>query len=106
MKSESIEKLEQFLKLQENMHGPDSRQVAKVLIRLAIAFMEENRLLDAEASLLRALGIEQACPAPDQKLIVEVGKQIDRIHQKLGARLEDDMESLKVSTDRIPALVG
>jgi tetratricopeptide (TPR) repeat protein len=104
MKSESIDKLEQFLKLQENMHGPDSRQVAKVLIRLAIAFMEDNRLLDAEANLLRALSIEQACPAPDQKLIVEVGKQIDRIHQKLGSRLEDEMESLKVSTDRIPAL--
>lgn len=104
MKSESIDKLEQFLKLQENMHGPDSRQVAKVLIRLAIAFMEDGRLHDAEANLLRALSIEQACPAPDQKLIVEVGKQIDRIHQKLGAPLEDDLESLKVSTDRIPAL--
>lgn len=104
MKSESIDKLEQFLKLQENMHGPDSRQVAKVLIRLAIAFMEDGRLHDAEKNLLRALSIEQACPAPDQKLIVEVGKQIDRIHQKLGAPLEDDLESLKVSTDRIPAL--
>jgi tetratricopeptide (TPR) repeat protein len=104
MKSESIDKLEQFLKLQENLHGPDSRQVAKVLIRLAIVFMEDGRLHDAEANLLRALSIEQACPAPDQKLIVEVGKQIDRIHQKLGAPLEDDLESLKVSTDRIPAL--
>ncbi|MBP9089442.1 tetratricopeptide repeat protein [bacterium] len=104
MKSESIDKLEQFLKLQENMHGPDSRQVAKVLIRLAIAFMEDGRLSDAEENLLRALSIEQSRPAPDQKLIVEVGKQIDRIHQKLGAPLEDDLESLKVSTDRIPAL--
>jgi tetratricopeptide (TPR) repeat protein len=104
MKSESIEQLEQFFKLQENMHGPDSRQVAKVLLRLAIAFMEDNRLLDAQANLMRALSIEQTCPAPDQKMIVEVRKLIDRIHQKLGARLEDDMESLKVSTDRVPAL--
>lgn len=104
MKSESIEKLEQFLKLQENMHGPDSRQVAKVLIRLAIAFMEDGQLTDAEGHLLRALSIEQACPAPDLKLVSEVGKQIERIHQKLGAPLKNDLESLKVSTDRIPAL--
>lgn len=104
MKSESIDKLEQFLKLQENMHGSDSRQVAKVLIRLAIACMEDGQLTDAEGHLLRALSIEQACPAPDLKLVSEVGKQIERIHQKLGAPLEDDLESLKVSTDRIPAL--
>lgn len=104
MKSESIDKLEQFLKLQENMHGPDSRQVAKVLIRLAIAFMEDGQLTDSEAQLLRALKIEQLSPAPDANFIAEVGKQIERIHQKLAAPLEDDLESLKVSTDRIPAL--
>ena len=104
MKNESIEKLEQFLKLQENMHGPDSRQVAKVLIRLAISFMEDGQLSDAEGHLLRALRIEQACGTPDPNFISEVSKQIERIHQKLGAPLEDDLESLKVSTDRIPAL--
>jgi len=102
MKTESVDTLEKFLKLQENLHGAESPQVGKVLARLAAVHVENQNYEDAERLLQRALTIEENSIQPDTVFANDLTKQINRLHFKQEV-VTDVTESLKVSTDRIPA---
>lgn len=103
MAKESLETLEQFLKLQKSLHGPKSAEVAKVLVRMAVAHTSKRNYPRAESLFCEAINIEQEQPKPSQTMIRELKQQIQEI-QKLHKDLqEEEQEWLTVSTNRIPA---
>jgi tetratricopeptide (TPR) repeat protein len=104
MKTESIDTLEKHLKLQESLHGPNSVEVARVLCRLANVFLEHSQYRDAEKILRRAAEIEQKAPQRDAAALEEIKRLLDRVlTQKNQISSGDAIESLKVSSDRVPA---
>ncbi len=103
MKRESVDTLVKFLKLQENLHGAESTQVGKVLARLAAVHVENQNYVDAQPLLQRALRIEESSASPDPAFISDIAKQINRLDFEQQNHVGETLESLKVSTDRIPA---
>lgn len=104
MPNESLEMLEQFLKLQTAMHGESSVEVAKVLGRIANVYFGKREYAKAEGLFNDALTIAEAQPKPSQTIIREFRNKLRHIEQEQRnqqSRL-DDSEWLKVSTDRIP----
>lgn len=104
MKTESIDVLEKHLKLQASIHGPNSVQVARVLVRIGSALLEQRRYSDAEEALRRALSIEEAASPVDPSSIAEIKHLLDRVLQEKSQPASfDDLDILKVSSDKIPA---
>lgn len=99
MKPESIEHLEQHLKLQSSMFGPGSVQVSRVLFRLANSYLAANKKEMAVATLERALANE--ANAKRHEPIYEDIRQ--QLHELLGTQTGDYEATLRVSSDRIPA---
>ncbi len=104
MPSESLEMLEQFLKLQTAMHGESSVEVAKVLGRIANVYFGKREYAKAEGLFNNALTIAEAQPKPSQTIIREFRNKLRHIEQEQRNQQghPDDNEWLKVSTDRIP----
>ncbi len=99
MRTEHLSDLEKLLKLQEGLHGPNSSQVAKVLVRLANVHLEQHELDKAEPLYKRALLIEGYAdqPAADQIRI-----HLQKLAAKRSTDFTDDPANLKISSDRIP----
>lgn len=100
MKTESIDTLEKFLKLQESLHGRESPQVSKVLARLATAYMRQGDLNRAEGLFKAALSIEQKLDSASSESINELKRALSGLKMRSGE--VDEVEKLRVSTDRIP----
>lgn len=99
MKPESIEHLEQHLKLQSSMFGPGSVQVSRVLFRLANSYLAANKKEMAVATLERALANE-ANAKRHEPLYEDIRQQL---HELLGTQTGDYEATLRVSSDHIPA---
>lgn len=98
MKPESIETLEQHLKLQTNMFGPGSVQVSRVLLRLANSYMAAGHRETAIETLQRALANQVNAKKPEA-----VFDEIRNLLAELQAGDPEHETPLRVSSDRIPA---
>jgi tetratricopeptide (TPR) repeat protein len=99
MKTESIDSLEKFLKLQESLHGEESTEAARVLARLSLAYFQRGLLEEAETYAQKA-----AAKSSDDTLQEELETIISRIEKAKSQTSEENLaESLKVSSDRVPA---
>jgi len=106
MNSDSIESLEQFLKLQKSLHGPRSTEAARVVGRMAQAYCTRKDYRTAERLFNQALQILREHAKPSQTIIREFMSQlaeIERLQNSPPDDLQDDMQWLRVSTDRLPA---
>ncbi|MBU6452757.1 MAG: tetratricopeptide repeat protein [Cyanobacteria bacterium REEB67] len=104
MKTESIDSLEKYLKLQESLHGPQSLEAARVLCRIGVAYMQRTLFSEAEAVLRKAATIEQNVETRDPDLRAELkGMLDDLLEARDNVDSRDLLESLKVSSDRVPA---
>jgi len=104
MKTESIDVLEKHLKLQESMHGQNSVEVARVLCRLASAFMQRTQFDDAAHILRKAAECEKNAVPRDATTMEEIKRLLDvAMAQQSQIGGDDDLKILKVSSDRVPA---
>ncbi|MBS1998928.1 MAG: tetratricopeptide repeat protein [Cyanobacteria bacterium SZAS LIN-2] len=104
MKTESIDTLEKHLRLQESLHGPNSVEVARVLCRLANVFLQNSQYGDAEMILRKAAECERKAVMRDSATMEEIKSMLEAVGAKKSELAGSaDLESLKVSSDRIPA---
>lgn len=99
LKPESIEVLEQHLKLQSNLFGPGSVQVSRVLFRLANSYLAAGKKEMAISTLERALANE-ANAKRHEPVYEDIRGQL---HELLGTESGDYVTALRVSSDHIPA---
>lgn len=101
VKSINIGELKQLLKLQESIHGVESMQYAKALCNLASAHEAVGELQNAAGCYIKALQITDK--NGDSLRSEEIRESLLKIKQNLtGAPTEQDEESLRISSARIP----
>ncbi len=101
MKTNNIGELKQLLKLQESVHGAESMHYAKALCNLAGAHQASGDLQSAAGCYIKALQITDK--NGDSLRSEEIRQSLLAIKQGLtGATPEEDEESLRISSARIP----
>lgn len=100
MGAESLTDLTQLLKLQQGLHGQQSKQVCDVLVRMGNYYRQQSNWDNAEDAYRRALQVAESLS--DSTKSAEIKLLLESCAEARNGAQEEEGQSLRVSSARVP----